>query len=119
MRVMVIGASTHRDKFGNKAVRAYQRQGHDVLPVHPTAKSIEGTPAYADVRDVPGPTDRATLYLPPEKGLPVIEQLAERGDVRELWVNPGAESPPLIDKAKQLGFEVIQACSIVDIGETP
>lgn len=119
MRVMVIGASTHRHKYGNKAVRAYQHQGHEVVPVHPTAAAVEGAPAYADVRDAPAPIDRATLYLPPEKGLAVIEALAERDDVRELWVNPGAESPELIERAKQLGFQVIQACSITAIGETP
>ena len=119
MRVMVIGASTHHEKYGNRAVRAYQRQGHEVLPVHPTAESVEGIAAYADVCDVPGPVDRATLYLPPAKGEAVLESLAERGDVKELWVNPGAESDRLIERAKQLGLEPIQACSIMAIGETP
>lgn len=119
MRVMVIGASTQRQKYGNKAVRAYQRQGHDVVAVHPAAEAIEGAPAYADVRDVPGPIDRATIYLPPEKGLTVLEALAERQDVRELWVNPGAESPELIERARELGLRVIQACSITAVGEAP
>lgn len=119
MRVMVIGASTQREKYGNKAVRAYQRQGHEVVAVHPKAEAIEGAPAYADVRDVPGRVDRATLYLPAEKGLAVLEALAERQDVRELWVNPGAESPDLIERAKALGFKVVQACSITAVGEAP
>ena len=119
MRVMIIGASTHQEKYGNKAVRAYQRQGHDVLPVHPSAETIEGAPAYASVTDVPGPIDRATLYLPPEKGMTILEPLAARGDVTELWVNPGAESSELIARAKELGLEPIQACSVVAIGETP
>ena len=119
MRVMVIGASTKSEKYGNRAVRAYQRQGHEVLPVHPSADAVEGAPAYADVSAVPGPVDRATLYLPPEKGIDVLEALAARGDVTELWVNPGAESAELIEKAAQLGLKPIQACSIVAIGEEP
>ena len=119
MRVMVIGASTNREKYGNRAVRAYQGQGHEVLPVHPTAGTVEGIPAYADLRDVAGPVDRATLYLPPDKGEALLEPLAERGDVQELWVNPGAESDRLIERAKELGLEPIQACSIMAIGETP
>jgi len=119
MRVMVIGASTRTEKYGNRAVRAYLRQGHEVLPVHPSAERIEGVRAYGDVADVPGPVDRATLYLPPEKGIDVLASLAARGDVTELWVNPGAESPALIEQAKRLGLEPIQACSIVAIGESP
>ena len=119
MRVMVIGASTNREKYGNRAVRAYQGQGHAVVPVHPTTGTIEGIPAYADVGDVPGTVDGATLYLPPNKGETILEPLAERGDLKELWVNPGAESEQLIERAKELGLEPIQTCSIMAISETP
>jgi len=119
MRVMVIGASRDPDKYGNRAVRAYLRQGHDVLPVNPTADEIEGVPAFAGVSDPPGPVDRATVYLPPQRTLDILDALAERGDVRELWLNPGSESPEVVEKAESLGFNPIQACSIVDIGERP
>jgi len=119
MRVMVIGASTNPDKFGNKAVRAYLRQGHQVLPVNPRADQIEGLPTYPTVADVPGPIDRATMYLPPKRGMDVLEPLAARGDVTELWLNPGAESDELIARARSLGLEPIVACSIIAIGERP
>ena len=119
MRVMVIGASRDREKFGNKAVRAYQRQGHTVLPVNPHADQIEGVKCFAAIGDVPGPIDRATIYLPPEVGIDTLDELATRNDVEEVWLNPGSESPELIDKARSLGLKVIQACSIVDIGASP
>ena len=43
--VIVVGASRSRDKFGNKAVRAYQSQGHRVIPINPSAEEIEGLKA--------------------------------------------------------------------------
>ncbi|MCC6677092.1 MAG: CoA-binding protein [Phycisphaerales bacterium] len=116
---MVIGASNNRDKFGNKAVRAYSRRGHQVLPVHPTLKQVEGHQAYARIVDVPGPIDRATLYVPPQVAAPMMAQLAARGDVGEVWLNPGAESPEVLAAAERVGIKPIQACSIVDIGEEP
>lgn len=120
MRVMVIGASTNPDKFGNKAVRAYLRQGwHDVFPVNPNESEIEGLTCYANVREVPGPIDRALMYLPPTVGITVLDDLAARHDVSELWLNPGSESDDLVAKANSLGFDPIQACSIIDIGERP
>lgn len=119
MRVMVIGASTDASKYGHKAVLAHQRQGHEVFPVHPEAKRIAGSTAYPDVSRPPGPIDRAILYLPPEIGRTVLPALAERGDVAELWVSPGAESPELIEEAERLGLNSIQACSIMSIGERP
>jgi len=119
MRVMVIGASRNRDKYGNKAVRAYQRQGHEVVAVNPNVELIAGAPSYPDVRSIPGSVDRATLYLPPEQGIDILPPLADRGDVTDLWINPGAESEQLIEEAKRLGFKPIQACSIMAVGETP
>jgi len=123
MRVMVIGASSDRSKFGNKAVRAFRRHGDEVFPVNPRAARdgamIEGLRVFPDIASVPGPIDKATLYLPPALGIAAIEAIAARGDVAEVWLNPGAESPALIERARELGIEPIQACSIVAVGERP
>jgi predicted CoA-binding protein len=119
MRVMVIGASTRPTKYGYRAVLAFRRQGHTVLPVNPRADQVAGLRCYHTIGEVPGPIDRATLYLPAEKGLVAVRELAERGDVKELWLNPGADDPEVIAAAEAAGFTPIIACSIVAIGETP
>jgi predicted CoA-binding protein len=116
---MIIGASSNREKFGNKSVRAHLRAGHEVFPVNPRATEIEGVKCYPTAAAVPGPIDRVSMYLPPALGIRVLPELAERGDVAELWLNPGAESPELVREARRLGFEPILACSIIDIGERP
>lgn len=119
MRVMIIGASSNRSKFGNKAVRAYLRGGHTVLPVNPNESSVEGLPTYATVSDPPGPIDRALFYVQPAVGATLMKDLAARGDVREVWLNPGAESPEVLAAAAKAGLDPIQACAIVDIGQRP
>lgn len=117
-RVAIIGASRDRRKFGNKAVRAFRRQGYDVKPVNPAGGEIEGLPVYRRIADVPGPIDMVSLYVPPEIGIELLEEIAAVRP-RELWVNPGAESPALVARARALGLEPILACSIVGIGEIP
>jgi predicted CoA-binding protein len=119
MRVMIVGASSNREKFGNKSVRAHVRAGHEVLPVNPRADEIEGLRCYRSIGEVPGPIDRASLYLPPKLGMEAVRELAARGDVAEVWLNPGAGSPELVAEARRLGFEPVQACSIIAIGERP
>jgi hypothetical protein len=116
--VAIIGASSNRAKYGNRAVRAYQRQGWTVYPVNPNEALIEGLPVFRRVTDIPGPVDRASLYVPAEVGQHLLAGIRQKG-VRELFVNPGAESDALIAEAERLGLDPIQACSIVDIGETP
>jgi predicted CoA-binding protein len=117
--VAIIGASADRTKFGNKAVRAYERMGYDVYPIHPKATTIEGRPAYASLDAVPRHDfERVSLYVPPAVGLQVIEQAA-RKDVKEIWLNPGAESDELVAKAQALGLNVVVGCSILAVGVRP
>ncbi len=116
--VLVVGASADRRKYGNRAVRAYRAAGWRVLPVNPKAEPIEGLCTYASVAEAPGPADRATIYLPPEKSLEVLADLARSG-VREVFLNPGSESSAVISRAEALGLQIVLACSIVDIGRSP
>jgi predicted CoA-binding protein len=116
--VAVIGASNNRNKFGNKAVRAFLLEGYVVVPIHPREAAIEGLTAYRSVLDVPGPIDMATFYVPPEIGETVIEDVARKG-IPEVWLNPGAESDALIAKARRLSIRPIVACSIVGVGQNP
>src|SRR4051812_5529345 len=98
MRVMVIGASNDRGKYGNKAVRAYLRRKHQIFPVNPHETTIEGLSCYHSVAGVPGPIDRALFYIPPDIGIDILDEVIARGDVNEIWLNPGADSPQLIQK---------------------
>ena len=117
-RVAIIGASSNRNKFGNKALRAFEHQGHTVIPINPHEKEIEGHRAYRSVLDVPGDIDMATVYVRPEVGVRIMDDLA-RKKIPEVWLNPGADDPAVVARARALGLQTIQACSIVGIGESP
>jgi len=116
--VAVIGASSNRRKFGNRALRAFRQQGYTVVPINPHETEVEGVRAYASVLDVPGAIDMASFYVPPEIGVQVIDEIARKG-IAEVWLNPGAESDALIARARSLQIQPIVACSIVSIGENP
>ena len=114
----VIGASCDPRKFGNQAVRAFRRQGHEVIPINRHESEIEGLKAYASILDVPGEIDMVTIYLPPADTLGVIGEVAEK-QIQEIWLNPGADAPEVIARARELGVEPIIACSLMAIGELP
>lgn len=118
LTVAILGASTDRSKFGNKSVRAHQRQGFDVYPVNPKAAEIEGLPAYPNLAAIPVQLDRISVYLPPQVGLKVLDEIKQKG-AKEIWFNPGSDSPEVISAAEKLGLNVIQACSIVAVGASP
>ena len=116
--VAVVGASNNRSKFGNKALRAFQVEGHTVIPINPHESHIEGVKAYASVLDVPMTIDMATVYVQPYIGIKLLAEF-ERKQIPEIWMNPGAESDELIAEASRRGLNVIFACSIVGIGRSP
>ena len=116
--VAVIGASNNRQKFGNRAVRAFREQGYTVIPINPHEVEVEGLKAYASVLDVPGTIDMVSFYVPPDVGETLIGEVA-RKQIPEVWLNPGAESDELIARARALAIKPIVACSIVAIGRNP
>ncbi len=116
--IAVIGASNDRRKFGNKAVRAFRRQGHTVVPVNSHEGTIEGERAYRSVLDYEGPIDEATLYLPPAAGVAVMDEIAQK-KIPVVWLNPGADDPRVVARARVLGVRPIIACSILGVGERP
>jgi uncharacterized protein len=116
--VAVIGASNDRHKYGNKALRAFASRGHTVYAINPNEREVEGHKAYATVLDVPGPIDMATVYVQPEVGVSVMDDLAKK-QIPEVWLNPGADDDAVVERAETLGLKVIQACSIIGIGERP
>ena len=116
--IAIIGASADRAKFGNKAVRAFVRQGWTVFPVNPKETHIEGLPTFKSIGEVPVRPNLISVYLPPTVLLKVLPDIAVRG-CDELWLNPGTESAEVLAEAERLGLNVIQACSIVGIGLSP
>ena len=89
-----------------------------MFPINPHEREVEGLKTYASVLDVPGPIDMASFYVPPEVGEKVIVEVARKG-IPEVWLNPGSESDALVQLARSLKIEPIEACSIVGIGEDP
>ncbi len=64
--VAVVGASRERNKIGSEILHNLVATGFtgSVVPVHPTAESIQGLRAYRHVADIPGAVDLAVVVVP-------------------------------------------------------
>ena len=116
--VAVLGASSNRDKFGNKSVRAHQLAGYTVFPVNPRGGSIEGIQAFTSLSEISEPLDRISAYLPPAILLNTVAEVVATG-CQELWLNPGCDTPAVVARCQELGIQHICGCSIVDLGMSP
>jgi predicted CoA-binding protein len=105
-RFAVVGASTDREKYGNKVLRVYQQNKLDVVPINPKADEVEGIKAYPNFASVPGPIDGVSIVTPPPVTEKVIADALAHG-IKNIWMQPGAESAQAIELAEEGGANVI------------
>jgi len=113
----VVGASTDRDKYGNKVLRCYVQNGRPVYPINPRAPEVEGLKTYPDLASLPEPVHGISVITPPAVTEQIVEEAARAG-VGHVWMQPGAESPAAIERGEALGLNVIggDACILVALG---
>ena len=113
----VAGASKNRDKYGNKVLRCYQMHGRKVVPVNPVEAEIEGVACVKAVSDLPPEVESLSIITPPQITDKVVEQAIAKG-IRNLWMQPGAQSATAIAAAEAAGLNVIAdgSCLLVVLG---
>jgi len=113
----VVGASTDREKYGNKVLRCYQQHQMEVFPINPKEAEVEGLKAFPGLTAVPVKPRGVSIITPPAVTERVVREAAALG-IRHLWMQPGAESPEAIQAAEALGLEVIAGgpCLLVVLG---
>jgi predicted CoA-binding protein len=111
-RVVVLGASPKPERYSNRAVRLLVRYGHEVIPVHPSAATIEGLPAVAGLEQVDGVVDTVTVYVSAATSASLGPAIVELAPGRVIF-NPGAENPDLQAELEREAIVVVNACTLV------
>ncbi|MFA5516779.1 MAG: CoA-binding protein [Desulfuromonadales bacterium] len=113
----VVGASSRREKYGNKVLRCYLQNGKQAVPVNPVEKEIEGIPCVANVSELPAEVASISVITPPQVTEKVVEQAIGKG-IRNIWMQPGAESPTAVARCRENGINVIAdgSCLLVVLG---
>lgn len=113
----VAGASSNRQKFGNRVLRCYLQNGKRAIPVNPNETVIEGLACVVSVDDLPADVTSLSMITPPA----VTEQLVPRAiahGIKNIWMQPGAESPAAVALCREKGINVIAdgSCLLVVLG---
>lgn len=113
----VVGASQDRSKYGNKVLRAYLQNKRAVYPINPTADEVEGLKAYPSLADLPEAVHGVSIITPPRVTETVVEQAGKLG-IKNVWMQPGAESSSAMESGERLGMNVIGGgpCLLVILG---
>lgn len=111
----VVGATQDTSKFGYKVFKKLKDKGFQVYPVNPRFDEVEGIQCYHSIMDITEPIDVISMIVNPKVGMEVVEHARDKG-IRNMWCQPGAESPELIEKAKSYGINIIyNECVLVEL----
>ncbi len=113
----VAGASLDREKYGNKILRCYLQHGYDVIPVHPSEETIEGLPCCASVGALPDKVESLSVVTPPRVTEKIVLEAVAKG-IKNVWMQPGAESHKAVEYCRAHGVNVIAdgSCLLVELG---
>jgi len=113
----VVGASVDRQKYGNKVLRCYQMNGLEAIPVNPRESSIEGVATVASVSALPDGVKSISVITPPYVTETVVSEAVAKG-IKNIWMQPGAESQAAVKKCLENGINVIAdgSCILVVLG---
>ncbi|NTV49930.1 MAG: CoA-binding protein [Geobacteraceae bacterium] len=113
----VVGASTNREKYGNKVLRCYLQNGKNAVPVNPNEAEIEGVPCVATLSDLPAEAVSISMITPPAVTAKLVPLAIAKG-IKNIWMQPGAEHPEAVTLCVDNGINVIAdgSCLLVVMG---
>lgn len=112
-RIAVIGATDNLEKYGSIIYRDLKGRGYQVLAVNPSRDTVDDDPCYPTLRDLPEKPDLIDFVVPARVGLEVARTAAALS-MNNLWLQPGAESPDLIDYLEDSGLDFdYESCIMV------
>jgi predicted CoA-binding protein len=104
-RIAVTGVS--RTPQGHGANIVYQRlrgRGYEVFAVNPNADTVEGDPAVADLRSIPGGVDAVVIGTSPAHAEATMREAIDLGITR-VWMHRAFGAGSVSDEAAALGRE--------------
>ncbi|WP_454780779.1 CoA-binding protein [Legionella sp. WA2022007384] len=102
----VIGASSNRAKYGNTVLRCYLENNKKVYPVNPQEDVIEGVPVVHSVSELPDEVKSISIITPPIITEKIVDEAIKKG-IKNIWMQPGAESESAIKNCKDHKINII------------
>jgi len=110
--VALVGATDNPAKYGSIIYHDLISRGFEVWPVNPKRSTVGGAAAFASLGDLPEAPDIINVVVPSSVGMTVVREAKALG-YTNVWLQPGAESPELINYLQDEGFEYLAAACIM------
>lgn len=108
----VVGSFRNKEKFAYKILLHLIKRGYEVFPVNPNLSEIEGRVCYKSISDIPHIVDVVDIVTPPLATEKILKECLQKG-IKRVWLQPGAESPRVIEFCGENGIAVIYGLCVM------
>jgi predicted CoA-binding protein len=106
--IAIVGLSPDPEKPSHQVARYLQNAGYTIIPIYPKGEEILGEKVYHSLEKVDIPIDMVDMFRKPDVAHALVEQIKLRSDVKCLWLQLGIVNNEAVEKAKELGLQVVQ-----------
>ena len=104
-KIAVVGVSADPEKYGHKIFRDLLANNYNVVGVNPKAGLILDQPIFPDLAHLSELPELVITVVPPDITLQIVQHCHELG-IKNIWMQPGSDSPEAVQKAQQFGITV-------------
>ena len=109
----VVWASNNKEKYGYKVFKDLIDAEYKVVPIHPTEKEILGKKVYSTLSESKEKIDVVIFVTQPKITEKILEEVKTLG-IKNIWLQPGAQSDTAIEFCKKNAIECIHdACIMI------
>lgn len=113
-RVAITGVSRDPSNHGSNVVYQRMRQrGYEVFAVNPNAETVEGDPAYPDLRSIPGGVEAVVIATAPQHAMQTMQEAVDLG-ISQVWMHRSFGGGSVEHSATVYGRE--HGVSVIDGG---
>ena len=110
----VVGVTEDKHKAGFMIYKLLLNEGYRVFCVNPSLRQSLGQSCYGSVTELPQVPDVADIVVPARVAVDVVRQCAAAG-IKNVWLQPGADGPSVVEEAKKLGLNVVRGCVMAEL----
>lgn len=104
--VATVGVSSSEDKPSYSIFSYLKAHGYNMIPVNPTAATIQGGKSYPDLLAIPEKVDVVQVFRKSEDVPPVVEQAIQIG-AKVVWMQEGVINEAAAGRAQAAGLQVV------------
>ncbi|MDD5571016.1 MAG: CoA-binding protein [Bacteroidales bacterium] len=104
--IAIVGISDKKNKFSNTLYKELLKKGYTLYPVNPRIKTFDNRECFPDLKSIPEKIKAAIIITNPSVTETIVKDAVSK-NIKNLWIQQGAESETAVRLAKENNINVI------------